>query len=75
MKKHKFIVDLRNIGLTEKQIKDINYGIEKAVSEVLAGSDATKNVSLVPITRDEAKKLYGNGGGGTGGYSAKMILI
>lgn len=66
MKKHKFIVDLGMVELTEKQAKEIQSGIEKLVTGILTENEATRRVKLSPITPEMALKLYGLNGGTTG---------
>lgn len=67
--KNRFVVDLGTVDLSEKQITDINKGIEKVVTTALAENPATKKVKISPITPEIGQRLYGPGGGGTMGYA------
>jgi len=67
MKKNKFIIDLGSVELDEKQVEQIQKGLEKVVSGILAENTSTREVKLSPVTPEMALKLYGLNGN-TSGY-------
>jgi len=58
MKKNKFIIDLSTINLTDKQIKDIQSGIEKVVTETLIENVAFNSEKLNPITKEMVEQKH-----------------